>query len=119
MNYKLICDECRKEFALDEIKVEESTVKRAGKIRAVIVQYFRCPECGHKYIVSVQDDDLKQLAKEYRVFMMSYDTFGKSIDNENSRLYRFNKKARAMKAKLMAEETMLLYAYQKQHKKEG
>ncbi len=118
MMYKLICDDCRKEFILDEIKVEESTVKRAGRINAVIVQYFRCPECGHKYIVSVQDDELKEMSKEYRVFMMGYDTFGKNIDNENRRLYRFNKKARAMKAQLMAEETMLLHAYQKQHKGE-
>lgn len=107
MKAEIYCDECNSTFVLDELKIEESTLKRAGKIEKVIVQYFRCPDCGHKYIVVVYADTINKMNEEYAELLKHHDDMSPQ---------KFKLKSDIMKRMLAAEEAILIHLYQKQHK---
>lgn len=90
------CNVCKKDFALKELSIEESTLTKKGKIERCVVQYFTCPHCGEKYVVVVYDDRINKLRQKYE---------------ETSK----RAKAEALKKQIMAEESMLLHLYMKQH----
>lgn len=107
MKPEIICDKCSFEFILDKLEIEESTVKRAGRIETCIVQYFKCPQCGQKYIVVVYDDHLNKLNRKYSALMK---------DHADMSLTKFKKKGELLKKQIVAEESMLQHLCMKQHK---
>lgn len=111
MKPECYCDECGKEFSIDELSIEESTLTKRGKAERVIVQYFRCPSCKHKYIVTVFDDDINVLNKQYQEFLKAgYD---------DSTRAKFQAKNKSWKSRINAEASMLHHLYLKQHRNEG
>lgn len=103
-----VCDECKFEFVLEELEIEESTLVRAGKVERIIVQYFRCPKCKHKYIICVFDDALNELNKKYKEFLQT--------DREGTSKAKFAAKDKIWKNRINAEASMLIHLYNKQHK---
>ena len=108
MKPEIICDKCSFEFLLDKLEIEESTVKRSGKIEMCIVQYFKCLQCGQKYIVVVYDDHLNELNRKYAALMKNHGCMS---------LTKFKVKGESLKKQIVAEESMLQHLYMKQHKR--
>lgn len=107
MKDNIYCDECKSEFTLNEISIEENTLKKAGKIEKIKVQYFRCPTCFHKYIIAIFDDDINKLNAEYDDFLQNHDKVS---------FQKFEAKINRMRHRIVAEESMLMHLYRKQHK---
>ena len=68
---KVICDECKHEFFLKAIKINEAIVELKGV--PVTLVYFTCPKCNKIYRVSIQDkryyelkEDLEKTQKRIR-----------------------------------------------------
>ena len=106
MKPEVICDNCKFEFLLDKLEFEESTVKRSGKMETCIVQYFKCPQCGQKYIVVVYDDRINELNRKYAALMKNHGGMS---------LAKFKAKGESLKKQIVAEESMLQHLYMKQH----
>lgn len=106
MKPEVVCDNCKFEFLLDKLEIEESTVKRAGKMENCIVQYFKCPQCEQKYIVVVYDDHINNLNRKYADLMKNHDSMS---------LAKFKSKSETLKKRIVAEESMLQHLYMKQH----
>ncbi len=105
-----VCDECKFEWEIKDLDIEESTLVRGGKTERVIVQYFRCPNCKHKYIVCVFDDKINELNRKYKEFLQS--------DREGMSKAKFLAKDKAWKNRINAEASMLIHLYMKQHKED-
>ena len=65
------CDECKNEFFLNAVNINESTVEINGVF--AILTYFACPKCDKIYRVSLQDkryyelkEDLEKTKKRIR-----------------------------------------------------
>lgn len=67
----IVCDECKHEFYLEAVKIQEDIVVLNGV--PVILAYFTCPKCNKIYRVSIQDkryyelfEDLEKTKKRIR-----------------------------------------------------
>ena len=65
------CDECKFEFSMESVKIEETIVKLNNVPVALV--YFTCPKCNKIYRVSIQDkryyelkEDLEKTIKRIR-----------------------------------------------------
>lgn len=68
---KIVCDECKHEFYLDSVGINEAIVELNGV--PVTLVYFACPECDKIYRISIQDkryyelvEDLEKTKKKIR-----------------------------------------------------
>ena len=59
---KIKCDECKKEFSLNAIEIEEAEVKINNKQLTLV--YFTCPKCNKIYRVSLMDARYKELKED-------------------------------------------------------
>lgn len=57
----IVCDKCGKEF-----QIKESDLKVKKFENEIEIQYFKCPECGEKYIYLVTDKKLRNLIDYYK-----------------------------------------------------
>lgn len=65
----MTCDTCHTEFKLKKTKFKLLKNTADGNVR---VQYFSCPECGKKYVVSVENEKLKNMVKEIKKLRRNY-----------------------------------------------
>lgn len=68
---KIVCDECKHEFYLDSVDINEAIIELNDV--PVILVYFVCPKCNKIYRVSIQDkryyellEDLEKTKKKIR-----------------------------------------------------
>lgn len=68
---KIKCDECKKEFSLNTVNIENAEVKINNQQLTLI--YFTCPKCNRLYRVSLTDaryfelkEDLEKTKKRIR-----------------------------------------------------
>lgn len=59
---KIVCDECKHEFSLKAVKIEEATIELDGV--PVTLVYFTCPKCNKIYRVSIQDKRYDELLED-------------------------------------------------------
>ena len=58
---KLInCNFCGAVFRLDQIKIEKRTIKGS---RSIVQSFFKCPECGEEYTVTMTDPETRELIR--------------------------------------------------------
>lgn len=106
MKTTVVCDNCTHEWELTDLDIEESTIKRAGKVERCVVQYFRCPKCKEKYIVVIMTEAVKNLTKEHLELIRNHADMSES---------HFKLLEKRLKTRIEAEESMLLHLYLKQH----
>lgn len=102
------CTKCETEWEIKKIEKEESTIERKGKKEKVVVQFFRCPNCGEKYIICVFNDELYQISEGYKNFLKERP--------QSMTKKQFVAQDRKWKNRLNAEASMLLHCYNKQKK---
>lgn len=59
----IVCDNCGKEFNNFEILEDELN---NGEIRR---SYIKCPRCNKEYIILLEDEEIRELKKEYQKFL--------------------------------------------------
>ena len=70
-NAKVFCDECKFEFSLNSVNIQNATIDIGGQ--NLILAYFTCPKCNKIYRVSIMDaryfelrEDLEKTKKRIR-----------------------------------------------------
>lgn len=58
----IVCDECNNEFFLKSIEIKESVIEISG--RELLLVYFKCPQCGKLYRVTLKDDEYYALVED-------------------------------------------------------
>ncbi|MFJ5716545.1 hypothetical protein [Neobacillus sp. NPDC093127] len=86
---RVTCDECEKEFTIHLREFEHPAHRFKGY---VIETYFRCTNCGHKYISFVTDKQARKMQKEIKRFHeqikkksytgLSEEVYKKAIDDQ-------------------------------------
>ena len=61
-NIHIQCDECKADFPVDAIEPEQTTIFSLG----LGVCYWRCPKCGHAYVVHILDRKQLRLDKDFQ-----------------------------------------------------
>lgn len=59
---KIVCDECKHEFYLDSVGINEAIVELNGV--PVTLVYFACPKCDKIYRISIQDKRYYELVED-------------------------------------------------------
>lgn len=59
---KIVCDECKHEFYLDSVGINEAIVELNGV--PVTLVYFTCPKCDKIYRISIQDKRYYELVED-------------------------------------------------------
>ena len=59
---KIVCDECKHEFYLDSVGINEAIVELNGVL--VTLVYFACPKCDKIYRISIQDKRYYELVED-------------------------------------------------------
>ena len=59
---KIYCDECKHEFSMNSVKIQEATVKVKGQV--LILDYFVCPQCNKIYRVLLKDEQCEKLKED-------------------------------------------------------
>lgn len=78
-----VCDVCGKKFYIENIEERFETMEDG---RYVQVLFFRCPECGADYVISVFDSESTKLrtewlsAQEKYRHSMATKRYGKALD---------------------------------------
>ena len=60
---KTMCNECRYTFALKEESIETECIDIDRKIER---QFFKCPNCGHKYTILITDQPMRDMINQRR-----------------------------------------------------
>lgn len=60
---KVICNECRYTFALKEESIETECIDIDRKIER---QFYKCPNCGHKYTILITDQPMRDMINQSR-----------------------------------------------------
>lgn len=70
-NAKVFCDECKAEFSLNSVNIQNATIDIGGQ--NLTLAYFTCPKCNKIYRVSIMDaryfelrEDLEKTKKRIR-----------------------------------------------------
>lgn len=58
----IVCNECNSEFFLRSIKIKESAIEISGQQFSLV--YFKCPQCGKLYRVTLKDDKCNALVED-------------------------------------------------------
>lgn len=58
----IVCDECKHEFYLDSVNINEAIVELNGV--PVTLVYFACPKCDKIYRISIQDKRYYELVED-------------------------------------------------------
>lgn len=58
----IVCDECNNEFFLKSIEIKESAIEISGQ--ELLLVYFKCPQCGKLYRVTLKDDEYYNLVED-------------------------------------------------------
>lgn len=58
----IVCNECNSEFFLMSIKIKESAIEISGQQFSLV--YFKCPQCGKLYRVTLKDDKYNALVED-------------------------------------------------------
>lgn len=61
-NAVIVCDECKHEFFLEAVKINEAIVELNGV--PVTLVYFTCPKCNKIYRISIQDRRYYELKED-------------------------------------------------------
>ena len=61
---KVMCNECRYTFALKEESIETECIDIDRKIER---QFFKCPNCGHKYTILISDPQMRDMINQRTV----------------------------------------------------
>lgn len=64
MNQSMECNECGREFLLDETRF--GVIKNGD----LVVEYFSCPVCGERYPVFTSDSEMRALVKKHKAVQM-------------------------------------------------
>lgn len=59
---KIVCDECKYEFYLDSVGINEAIIELNGV--PVTLVYFACPKCDKIYRISIQDKRYYELVED-------------------------------------------------------
>lgn len=60
---EVICNECKNTFRIDEGSIETECIDFKRKIE---MQFFRCPNCGHKYTILITDQPMRDMINQRR-----------------------------------------------------
>lgn len=64
---KTMCNECRYTFALKEESIETECIDIDRKIER---QFFKCPNCGHKYTILITDQPMRDMINQRRAIQI-------------------------------------------------
>lgn len=59
---KFYCDECKYEFSMNTVNIEEATVQLGGQ--ALKLVYFACPKCNKIYRIMLKDERYEELKED-------------------------------------------------------
>ena len=59
---KLVCNECKHEFLLESVNIEETAIKLNGQVLKLV--YFTCSKCNKIYRISLEDERCKELKED-------------------------------------------------------
>lgn len=63
MNAKIIiCEDCKQEFSLDSVKIDEATINLSKQ--AITLVYFTCPKCNKIYRIMLKDERYEALKED-------------------------------------------------------
>lgn len=103
------CDYCSQDFHIDikDLHTETTKLKRNSPTEEVEIQYFCCPNCGHKYIYFIADAEIKGLINEHIEFLKA--------DRTGMSKSKFRQQDHRMKSKIQLKMKRLERLYNKQH----
>ena len=64
---KTMCNECRYTIALKEKSIETECIDIDRKIER---QFFKCPNCGHKYTILITDQPMRDMINQRRAIQI-------------------------------------------------
>lgn len=107
--FSVECNSCLQEFCIEpeNIQIETANLEHNGKTETVEIQCFVCPQCGHRYVFFIANDELKSLINEHLEFLKS-DRTGMSKN-------KFELKDRLMREKIQLKMKRLERLYNKQY----
>ena len=59
---KIYCDECKYEFSVNSVNIQEATVKAKGQV--LTLDYFVCPKCNKIYRIMLKDEQYEKLKED-------------------------------------------------------
>lgn len=59
-----ICNECKNTFRIDEGSIEIECIDIDRKIER---QFYKCPNCGHKYTILITDQQMRDMINQRAV----------------------------------------------------
>lgn len=62
MNAMLICDDCKEEFSLGSVTIDEATIKFKNQV--LKLDYFTCPKCNKIYRIMLRDKRYETLRED-------------------------------------------------------
>lgn len=62
-----MCNECRYTIALKEKSIETECIDIDRKIER---QFFKCPNCGHKYTILITDQPMRDMINQRRAIQI-------------------------------------------------
>ena len=81
-NVEMFCNDCKKDFAVSELKTKTVDLKRRGK---VAVQYFNCPHCGKEYVVCIYDERMNKLTRKKQALSKRKKSMSDAVFQANHR----------------------------------
>ena len=58
----IVCDECKYEFSMDSVEIQEATMNLSGQ--ALTLVYFTCPKCNKIYRITLKDERYEELKED-------------------------------------------------------
>lgn len=58
----VICDECKKEFSMNAVDIQEAIIELYGQVLKLV--YFTCPKCNKIYRITLKDERYDELKED-------------------------------------------------------
>lgn len=105
----IVCDACSHEF--DAKKIEFKTAKTKIDGKELEVTFYKCPNCGQNYVISIMDYWGKKLQQQYIDAESSYRKLYHSSFYNEDRMRQKLDKAEQLKDKALSYVKDLLQKY--------
>ena len=94
---KIICDECKHEFSMNSVKIQEAPIILDKQEMTLV--YFTCPKCNKIYRISIEDKRYYELKKDIEKTKKRIRKYNGSGDSEMARVLNsmVNKKHQRLK----------------------
>lgn len=103
------CDYCSQAFHIDikDLHMETINLKCNNSTEEVEIQYFCCPNCGHRYVFFIADAEIKELINEHIELLKA--------DRTSVSKSKFERQDHRMKSKIQLRMKRLERLYLRQY----